>query len=86
MEKEKKSRAEVLAVVENMTGVTKEAIFRHTRERGPVHARAVYCYLCTKDAGSTGSELMRELGMSPGGISKLVAKDRFLTKALKLGS
>ncbi len=82
-EKEKKSREEVLAAVESMTGVTREDIFRHTRERGLVHARAVYCYLCTKDAGSTGSELMRELGMSSGGISKLVAKGGILIKNLK---
>ena len=86
MEKEKKSRSEVLAAVENMTGVSKEDIFRHTRERGPVHARAVYCYLCAKDAGSTGSELMRELGMSTGGISKLVAKGRILVRNRELGS
>jgi len=86
MEKARKSREEVLAGVESMTGVTREDIFRHTRERGPVQARAVYCYLCAKDAGTTGSELMRELGMSTGGVSKLVAKGRILVKELKLGS
>ena len=85
IEKEKKSRAEVLAVVENMTGLTREDIFRHTHARGPVRARAVYCYLCTQDAGASGSELMRELGMSPGGVSKLVAKGRILIKDMKLG-
>ena len=85
MEKERKTRAEVLATVEQMTGLTKEDIFGHTHERGPAHARAVYCYLCAKDAGSTGSELMRELGMSTGGISKLVAKGRILMKAPELG-
>lgn len=85
MQKERKSRAEVLATVEQMTGLTKEDIFRHTHQRGPAHARAVYCYLCTMEAGSTGSELMCELGMSTGGISKLVAKGEILMKSLKLG-
>lgn len=78
MKKEKKSRAEVLAEVENMTSVPKEDIFRHSRERSPASARAVYCYLCTRDAGSFGSDLMRELGLSPSAISKLVAKGRML--------
>ena len=80
MVRERKSRAEVLAVVGTMTGLTKEDIFRHTHERRAVHARAIYCYLCTRDAGSTGGELMRELEMSAGAISKLVAKGRLLLR------
>ena len=80
MGKDTKSRSEVLGEVESMTGITKEDIFRRTRERGPAHARAVYCYLCTKDAGISGSELMRELGLSSGGVSKLVAKGRVLVE------
>jgi len=82
MVRERKSRAEVLAVVEKMTGLTKEDIFRHTHERNIVYARAVYCYLCARDAGSSGSELMRELKMSSGAISKLVAKGRIQAQAL----
>ena len=82
MEKEKKSRAEVLAAVEKMTGVAREDLFRHTHERGPAHARAVYCYLCATEAGASGSELTRELGMSTGAVSKLVAKGRILMKCL----
>jgi REP element-mobilizing transposase RayT len=78
----KKSRAEVLAAVEAVTGLTKEAIFRHTHERRTVHARAIYCYLCAQEAGSSGSELMGELGMSAGAVSKLVVKGRILAKAL----
>ena len=85
MKKEKKSRADVLAVVEKMTGVLKTEIFRHTHERKPVQARALYCYLCAKDAGATGSELTRELKLSPGGVSKLVAKGRILLEERKLG-
>lgn len=84
MEIERKSRAEVLAEVENITGITKEDIFRHTHERGPASARAVYCYLCIRDAGITGSEIMRELGLSSGGVSKLVSKGRVLVKKLEI--
>ncbi len=78
--REWKSRDEVLTAVGTMTGLTKEDIFRHTHERRAVHARAIYCYLCTRDAGSSGSELMRELEMSAGAISKLVAKGRLLLR------
>lgn len=80
IEKEKKSRTEVLAAVENMTGIAREDIFSHTHERGAVRARAVYCYLCIRDAGATGSELVRDLGMSTGAISKLVSKGRILMR------
>ncbi len=82
MRREKKSRAEVLAAVETMTGLKKEDIFRYTHERSTVQARAIYCYLCTQDAGSSGSELTHELGMSAGAISKLVTKGRTLVKSL----
>ena len=84
--KDAKTRAEVLSAVENMTGIEKEEIFRHTHERGAVQARAIYCFLCAKDADSTGSELASELCMTRGAISKLVAKGRGLAKAQKLGS
>ena len=71
---ETKSRVEVLAEAENITGVSRDDIFRHTRERKVFKARAIYCYLCSKEAGISGSELMQELRISSGGISKLVAK------------
>lgn len=71
---ERKSRAEVLADVEKLTGISKMDILRHSHERGPSRARAVYCFRCAVEAGSTGRELALELGLSSGAVSKLVAK------------
>lgn len=84
MKKERKSSAEVLAEVERMTGVSRGDIFSRTQERKPAHARAVYCYLCKKEAGASGSELMQALGRSSGGVSRLTAKGRTLVEDLQL--
>lgn len=80
LKREKKSRAEVLAEVERATGISKVDIFRHSHERGPSRARAVYCFRCAVEAGSAGSELALELGLSSGAVSKLVAKGSSLVK------
>lgn len=82
LEKARKSRSEVLAEVEKLTGIAREDLFRHSHEQAPSRARAVYCYLCKSEAGVTGSELMRELSLSSGAVSKLVAKGIKLTAEL----
>jgi REP element-mobilizing transposase RayT len=79
-ERGKKSGSEVLAEVERESGVAKDDILRHSRERGPARARAVYCYRCVTEAGATGRELARELGLSSGAVSKLVAKGSAIRK------
>lgn len=80
MRKERRSRAVILQEVERMMGVSRDDIFRHSHERGPAYARAVYCCLCAEESGATGSELARELGVSPSAVSKLVVKGRRLIR------
>lgn len=75
-----KSRAEILTEVERDSGVARVDILRHSRERGPARARAVYCYRCVTEARATGRELSRELGVNSGAISKLVAKGSAIRK------
>lgn len=79
---ELRGRAEVLAEVERITGIRKAEIFRHSHEKGPSRARALYCYICVRDAGSGGGELMRELGITSSAVSKLVVKGRALLEKL----
>ena len=76
-----KSRAELLSEVERLTGILREDIFRRGHDRAPARARALYCYLCKEKAGVTGTELMRELGISQSGVSRAIAKGRKWSKA-----
>ncbi|MCX5791914.1 MAG: transposase [Elusimicrobia bacterium] len=76
-----RSRVEVLADVERSTGVAREDILRSIRDRGPARARAVYCYLCKEKAKASGTELMRELGISQSAVSRLIAKGRRLIES-----
>ncbi|HAN05384.1 MAG TPA: transposase [Elusimicrobia bacterium] len=80
LERDKKNGAEVLAEVESESGIAKEDILRHSHQRGPARARAVYCYRCVTEAGVTGRELARELGLSSGAVSKLVTKGGAIRK------
>jgi len=83
MAKEKKSRGEVLAEVENITGVPSRDILRRTRERGPAQARAVYCYFC-KEAGEPAVALSRELGIGQSAVSRLASRGRNLAEKLRI--
>lgn len=74
----RKSREGVLLAVETATGVPKEDILRTTRARGPAGARAIYCYLCREEAGVLCTELARELGITQGAVSQLIARGRLL--------
>ena len=76
-----KSRSELLSEVERLTGILREDIFRRGHDRAPARARALYCYLCKEKAGVTGTELMRELGISQSGVSRAIAKGRKWSKA-----
>jgi len=84
MQKERKSRAEVLAEVETATGISREDIVRRTRERGPSNARALYCYLCREASGGSASELTGELGITQSAVSKLASKGRILAERMKI--
>lgn len=84
MQREKKSRAEVLAWVEAATGISRENILRRTREHGPASARAVYCYLCREESGGSLSELPKELGLTQSAVSKLASKGRLLAERMKI--
>ncbi len=75
LEKSPKSRTELLTEVESLTGIDRQDIFRHTRERGPAQARAVYCFLC-REAGYSGGELAAELRISDSAVSRLAFKGR----------
>lgn len=39
-------------------------------------ARALYCYLAKERSGIGGARLLKELGISSGGISRLVIRGR----------
>jgi REP element-mobilizing transposase RayT len=79
-----KSRAELLSEVEGLTGILREDIFRRSHDRAPARARALYCYLCKEKARVTGTELMRELGISQSGVSRAIAKGRKLVEGEKI--
>ena len=79
-----KSRDELLYEVERLTGIPREDILRRGHDRAPAHARAIYCYLCKEKAGVTGTELMRELGISQSAISRAIAKGRKLVESEKI--
>lgn len=83
--REKKSCSEVKNEVTLMTGLDESDLFRHTHERQIVNARAIYCCISVEEAGASNGELSKELGMTPGAISKLIHKGKTLLAARKLG-
>lgn len=80
LKSDKKSAAEVLAEVEVESGIARTDILRHSHERGPARARAIYCYRCVTEAALSGRELALELGVSSSAVSKLVAKGALIRK------
>lgn len=80
LKRDKKSATEVLAEVETESGIARTDILRHSHERGPARARAIYCYRCVTEAALSGRELGLELGLSSGAVSKLVAKGALIRK------
>ena len=85
IDRESKSRAELLAEVSRLTGIQRAEILRPSRNRESARARAIYCYLCKEEAGVSGPELMAELKINQSGISKLINKGRDLIKPVQLG-
>lgn len=83
-EEKKSSLAGILGEVESATGLNRGDIFRHTRERGPAHARALYCHLAREKTGSSIVELSVELGITQSAVSKLALKGRSLAGRLQI--
>lgn len=78
-ESEGKSDAEVSVEdvrkeVEQKSGLPFKEISGRGRGREISRARALYCYLAKEKAGARGMELMKELRMSSGGISRLIIR------------
>ena len=74
----KMSRQEAANEVERITGVGYEELSGKSRERRIVRGRAAYCYLRREKGGASGTELMKELGVTSGTVSYLVHRGREL--------
>jgi hypothetical protein len=75
--REKKvSLDEVMRVVREKTGVGEKEVRSRSQVRQVVKARALYCYLAREKSGVNGAVLMKQLGMTSGGISSLVSRGR----------
>ena len=61
-----------------MTGVSEEEIASGTKERKVVKARAVYCYLAKERSKIRGVDLMKDLGLTCGAISRLIERGKDL--------
>jgi chromosomal replication initiation ATPase DnaA len=75
-EKEKMTRQEVIREVKRITGISYEELASRSREREIVKGRAVYCYLRKERSGASGTELMKEMGLSSGTVSYLAHMGR----------
>lgn len=77
----KLSHEEVMKDVIRITGVKPEDILSRSQSRHAARGRAVYCYLAKEKAGMNGTELMKRLGMTSGGICQLVERGRQIFNA-----
>jgi len=75
------TREEALLETERITGVKAEKVMSSSRERKTSSGRAVYCYLMKEKGKVSGAKLMKELGISSGGISMLVQRGRDIVNA-----
>ena len=75
-EEERMTKQEVISEVKRITGISYAKLASRSRERGIVKGRAMYCYLRKEHGGASGTELMKELGLSSGTISYLVHQGR----------
>ncbi len=74
---------EAVQFVERKTDVGLEDIRSRSRVRKVVRARGLYCYLAKEKGRTTGAQLGKELGLSSGAISHLVALGRKLYAQMK---
>lgn len=73
-------RADIIKIVNNLTGVSEAEILSTSRARRVALARGVYCYLMKRDGGADGGMLMQELKLSSGAVSFLVKKGGLFLK------
>ena len=62
------------------TGIEAEDILSSSRVREVVRARALYCYLAKERCETSGTQLMKQLGLTSGAISHLVVQGREINK------
>jgi len=72
------SPQEIMRQVCEMTGVSREEIVGGSQARKVVKARAVYCYLTKERSKIRGVDLMRDLGLTCGAISRLIESGKDL--------
>ncbi|MEA3306302.1 MAG: transposase, partial [Elusimicrobiota bacterium] len=77
------SLKEIMKEACEMTGIGREEILSGSKERKAVRARSLYCYLAKEQNRVKGVDLMRELGLTCGAISRLTARGKDLYKKLK---
>jgi chromosomal replication initiation ATPase DnaA len=77
------SLSEAVQFVKRKTGVGLEDMRSRSRARKVVKARRLYCYLAKEKGAATGAHLLKELGLSSGAISYLVALGRKLYAQMK---
>lgn len=78
----KVSPQEIMRQVCEMTGVSKEEIVGGSQVRKVVKARAVYCYLAKEKSKIRGVELMMDLRLTCGAISRLIERGKDLHENL----
>lgn len=76
----KVAREEIMRQVAGITGVKREEIIGGSQVRETVRARELYCYLAKERGKIRGVELMKELGLTGGAISKLIERGKGLCK------
>ena len=77
------SLSEAVQFVKRKTGVGLEDMRSRSRVRKVVKARRLYCYLAKEKGAAAGAHLLKELGLSSGAISHLVALGRKLYAQIK---
>jgi REP element-mobilizing transposase RayT len=73
---------EIMRQVCEMTGISKKEITGGRQERKVVRARAIYCYLAKEKMKLKGVDLMRELGLTCGAVSRLTERGRTIYEIL----
>jgi len=70
------TRDDILKEAAKIAGISEKEIFIPSHKHKAAIGRAVYCYIAKGKLGVTGTELMKELKITSGGISHLVEKGR----------
>lgn len=74
------SKAEIVERVLKEFSVDFNEILSGSRERRVSKARAAYCYLAREKCRLSGREILKELGLSSGGLSRLAARGKSILR------